>query len=112
MSERSERYWFQWPEFWLLVGFSISDIALTAVLIGSYGHVEANPVARFFIYGWGLKGMIWFKTGMLGLIVGAVHLVQPHRPLAARSLIRFAAITVAIVVGWSLYLLISAASVQ
>ena len=55
--------WLRWPELWLYLGFGLADISLTYILIGYYQHSEGNPVARFFIDGWGLKGMFWFKLG-------------------------------------------------
>ena len=61
--------WILWPETWIYAALSGFDIVLTYQLLARLDHVEANPLARYFIEGWGLKGMVWFKLGML---LGAV----------------------------------------
>ena len=42
--------------------------------------VESNPVARYFISGWGTMGLVWFKIGMVTLIVLATQVVATRRP--------------------------------
>jgi len=96
----------RWPELWLLLVCSVADIVLTFVLIGSHGHVEANPVARYFVYGWGLKGMIWFKAGLVSVIVAAAHLIARERPRLARRILQFALGATSGVVIWSVLLLL------
>ncbi len=97
--------WLRWPEVWLYAGFGLADIALTYVLIGHYQHAEGNPVARFFIESWGLKGMFWFKLGTVSLVLGIVHVVRQKQPRAAIGLMRFGLFAVGLVVAYSLWLL-------
>ena len=97
--------WLRWPEVWLYVCFGLADIALTYVLIGYYRHSEGNPVARFFIESWGLKGMFWFKVGSVSLVLGIVHVVRQKRPRVAIGLARFGLSAVGLVVAYSLWLL-------
>ena len=97
--------WLRWPEVWLYVGFGLADIALTFVLIGYYQHAEGNPIARYFIDGWGLKGMFWFKAGTVSLVLGITHVVRQKQPRVAISLVRFGLLAVGFVVAYSLWLL-------
>lgn len=98
----------RWPEVWLFGLLSAADIVLTYVLIGHFGHVEGNPVARYFVEGWGLKGMIWFKLGLVSIILGACHFVRPHRPGTSRAIIRLGVLTATAVVTYSIVLLLRA----
>lgn len=100
--------WVKWPEVWLFLIFSVADISLTYVLIGYYGHAEGNPVARYFVDGWGLKGMIWFKLSLAGIMLGATHMVVPHRPVTARAVVRLGLLAAAGVVVYSVALLVRA----
>ena len=101
--------WTRWPEVWLFGVLSAADVALTYVLIGYHGHVEGNPVAAWFVEGWGLKGMIWFKAGMITVVLGACHFVLPHRPIAARSIMRLGTLAALAVVVYSVGLLLKSA---
>ncbi len=98
--------WLRWPEVWLFGVFSAADIALTYVLIGYYGHVEGNPIAAWFVEGWGLKGMVWFKAGMMGVVLGACHFVLPHRSQVARTIMRLGVLAAFAVVAYSVGLLL------
>ncbi|MBI1311985.1 hypothetical protein GC176_11890 [bacterium] len=100
--------WLRWPEVWLFGVLSAADIALTYVLIGHFDHVEGNPIAAYFVEGWGLKGMIWFKVGLVTIILGVCHFVRPHRPVAARSIMRLGVLAVTAVVVYSVGLLLRA----
>ncbi len=101
--------WTRWPEVWLFGVLSAADIVLTYVLIGYHGHAEGNPIAAWFVEGWGLKGMIWFKAGMITVILGACHFVLPHRPVAARSIMRLGVLAAFAVVAYSVGLLLKSA---
>ena len=93
--------WLRWPEVWAYAVLSLADIALTYVLIGWFHHEEVNPVARYFIYGWGLEGMVWFKLSLVAIALAVIHFVRPHRPVVARNLARLGVLTVALVDLWS-----------
>jgi hypothetical protein len=102
--------WIRWPEVWLFAAFNAADIVLTYVLIGHFGHQEGNPIAAYVVYGWGLRGMIWMKLGVVALLCFAVHFVSQKKPLLARRVIRFGAVAVGAVVAYSLLLLSRVAS--
>ena len=103
--------WLRWPAVWLFVVFNASDIVLTYVLIGHFGHMEGNPLAAYVVYGWGLRGMIWMKLGVVTLLCVAVHFVSQTKPELALRVIRFGAVAVGVVVIYSLFLLSRAAGV-
>ena len=68
--------------------------------------VESNPVARYFISGWGTMGLVWFKIGMVTLIVLATQVVATRRPSVAQLLLNGATLFVGSVVVYSAFLLL------
>ena len=68
--------------------------------------VESNPVARYFISGWGTMGLVWFKIGMVTLIVLATQVVAIRRPSVAQLVLNGATLFVGSVVVYSAYLLL------
>jgi uncharacterized membrane protein len=52
--------------------------------------VESNPVARFFLDRWGIKGMIYFKFAMVALVCVVTQVIARRRPRTARLLLWFA----------------------
>ena len=68
--------------------------------------VESNPVARYFISGWGTMGLVWFKIGMVTLIVLATQVVATRRPSVAQLLLNGATLFVGSVVVYSAFLLV------
>ena len=68
--------------------------------------VESNPVARYFISGWGTMGLVWFKIGMVTLIVLATQVVATRRPSVAQLVLNGATLFVGAVVAYSAYLLL------
>ena len=68
--------------------------------------VESNPVARYFISGWGTTGLVWFKIAMVTLIVLATQVVATRRPSVAQLLLNGATLFVGSVVVYSTYLLL------
>lgn len=100
--------WLRWPEVWLFLALSAVDLVLTYVLIGHFGHQEGNPVARYFVEGWGLKGMVWFKLGLVSIILTISHVVALRQPDQARLVVRLGLLSVAAVVVYSAGLLLKA----
>ena len=68
--------------------------------------VESNPVARYFISGWGTMGLVWFKIGMVTLIVLATQVIATRRPVVAQLVLNGATLFVGSVVVYSAYLLL------
>ena len=68
--------------------------------------VESNPVARYFIIGWGTLGLVWFKIAMVTLIVLATQVVATRRPVLAQLVLNGATLFVGSVVVYSAFLLV------
>ena len=68
--------------------------------------VESNPVARYFISGWGTLGLVWFKIAMVTLIVLATQVVAKRRPVVAQLVLNGATLFVGSVVVYSAFLLV------
>ena len=68
--------------------------------------VESNPVARYFISGWGTLGLVWFKIVMVTLIVLATQVVATRRPAVAQLVLNGATLFVGSVVAYSVLLLV------
>ena len=68
--------------------------------------VESNPVARYFISGWGTLGLVWFKIAMVTLIVLATQVVATRRPVLAQLVLNGATLFVGSVVVYSAFLLV------
>ena len=68
--------------------------------------VESNPVARYFISGWGTLGLVWFKIAMVTLIVLATQVVATRRPVVAQLVLNGATLFVGSVVAYSGFLLV------
>jgi len=86
---------------------SAMDIFMTYILLsmpdGEF-H-EANPIARYFIYGWGLKGMVYFKMGMAGFVCVISQIIARKKPKLGKFVLNGATLVVASVVIYSVYLL-------
>ena len=67
--------------------------------------VESNPIARYFISGWGTLGLVWFKIAMVTLIVLATQAIALRRPAVAQLVLNGATLFVGSVVAYSAVLL-------
>ena len=93
---------------------SVLDVMMTCLLLGDLMGVtgetifyESNPVARYFLEGWGLAGIIFFKFGMVAFIEVISHIVAIKNVAAGRRLLEFGTLIVSFVVIYSLLLLVS-----
>lgn len=98
--------WIRWPETWIYAALSGLDIFLTYQLLVRLDHVEANPLARYFIEGWGLKGMVWFKLGMTAFVLTLVHALLQKKEVYARTVVRLGTAAVGAVDCYSIWLLL------
>lgn len=67
--------------------------------------VESNPLARWILGHWGLRGMVLFKVAMVVLVAGIAEFVGRSRPAVGRALLVGGTIVVATVVIYSMRLL-------
>ncbi len=97
MQHESETSWF--------VLLNLCDIVATySLLRRNTGYFESNPIARWFYHGWGFLGMIWFKLGMVLLVVVAMQIVATKHPQLARAVLIFGSLVVAGVFVYSFWL--------
>lgn len=90
---------------------SALDVFMTYILLSAgtdrntrMYFVESNPIARFFLDGWGVRGLIYFKFGMVAFVSIIVQIIATKRLETARWVLRFATTVVACVVIYSLML--------
>lgn len=80
------------------------DIVLTFLLIRRGEFFESNPIARYFINHWGLKGMIGFKLALVLIVVAITQYVARTKPQLARAILIFGTVVVTAVVIYSVSL--------
>lgn len=101
------RFLFQ-AETIVYVVLSAMDLFLTFFLlqqeIKNGEFVESNPVATYFLHRWGIKGMIYFKFGMIGVVCVLTQVIARWRPRTARLLLVFAILVVTYVLVYSVRL--------
>ncbi|MBS0204876.1 MAG: hypothetical protein JSS49_18370 [Planctomycetes bacterium] len=92
----------------LFVVVSAMDVFMTYILLSKEGSVfmESNPVARYFIAEWGPRGMVYFKFSMVAFVCVLAQIIARQKPLYARWLLQGATALVAVVVVYSLTLLL------
>jgi hypothetical protein len=85
-----------------------THIALHLSSIGAtqLNFVESNPLARWVIQTWGLRGMVVFKASSSLLVVAIALAIRPVRPLVSRLLLLGGTLVVGAVVVYSVRLLI------
>lgn len=84
---------------------NLCDIVATwALLRRDSRFIESNPVARWFYHGWGLSGMVWFKLGMVALVVVIAQVVAQRNERLAQALLIFGCVAVGGVFLYSFWL--------
>ena len=63
------------------------DVVCTYLLLASGRFRESNAVADWFIAGWGITGMVWFKMALSGFVCVVAQVVATRRPRAGRFLL-------------------------
>ena len=82
------------------------DIFLTYLILQTGGY-EANPVAAWFIRGWGKYGMIWFKLTIVTFVCVIAQVVALRSIRKASILLNVGTAIIACVVLYSIWLLAS-----
>ena len=67
--------------------------------------VESNPVAQYFISGWGTLGLVWFKIAMVTIIVLIAQIIATKRMVLAQYVLNGSTLFVGSVVAYSAFLL-------
>jgi hypothetical protein len=84
------------------------DVWMTYLLLTheKFEFIEANPLARYFLYGWGAKGLVWFKVSLVGLVTLICQVIARKRPDIARRVLLMAIAIVSGVVIYSMHLFV------
>ncbi len=85
---------------------NVLDIFMTYLLLVGERHFEANPIARYFLEGWGLKGLAGYKLAMVSFVCVIAQVVARVNVTTARRLLIGLTLVVGAVVAYSLALLV------
>ncbi|MFH5802994.1 DUF5658 family protein [Alienimonas sp. DA493] len=80
------------------------DILLTYLLLASGQFRESNAVADYFIAGWGVKGMVWFKMGLAAFICTLAQIIAKKNLRLGRFVLLLGTAVTGAVVIYSLTL--------
>jgi hypothetical protein len=85
---------------------SALDVVMTMKLLtrGDLRFTESNPVARYFLYSWGLTGMAYFKAVMTLFVCIVTQLVARKNLTVARRVLGLATVIIVGVVIYSVWL--------
>ena len=84
------------------------DFFMTYWLLASGMFRESNPIAAHFLHHWGpVKGMLYFKLGLVVIVCVITQLIALKDVNKARWVLNFGTVAVVIVVLYSLRLLLN-----
>jgi len=63
---------------------SALDFVATKAMLEYGGFQEANPIARYFLYGWEPRGLLYFKAALTGLVCVISQIVATKHPRVSR----------------------------
>ena len=91
---------------------NVLDFAMTYWMLmhrelGLGNFSESNPVARFFLDHWGVKGLLIFKMAVVAFVCVIAQIVATKREASARFLLVVGTIVVSAVVIYSLKLFLN-----
>ncbi len=89
---------------WFILA-NAGDVFMTYILLSiSRQFVEGNPIARYFLYSWGPKGLIYFKFCVVAFVVVVAQVIARRKIVVARRLLNFGTLFVGGVVAYSCWL--------
>lgn len=77
------------------------DVFMTYLMLVSGGFRESNQIANFFLAGWGIKGLVYFKFGLVAFVTVVAQIVAQKKYSAGRNLLNFGSLIVGGVVIYS-----------
>jgi len=80
------------------------DVFMTYLLLVTGNFIESNQIANFFLARWGMKGMVYFKFGLVAVVVVIAQIVARKKFTTGRNLLKFGTFFVAGVVIYSVAL--------
>jgi hypothetical protein len=85
---------------------NVLDIFLTYLIYQGKAGTEGNPIARFFLYSWGFKGLIYFKCSMVAFVVVLAQIIAAKKVETARRMLNLGTLIVTCVLFYSLSFLL------
>lgn len=90
-----------------LIALGILDLLMTYALLRRGGHFyESNPVARWWFHHWNMVGLTTFKFLVMGSVIVLSEAAERRRPGAGRFVLRLGCLVTALVVFYSVRLLL------
>ncbi|QDU79603.1 hypothetical protein Pla110_13140 [Polystyrenella longa] len=65
---------------------------------------ESNPLAGYILNHWGIEGMVYFKSAMVGFVILVTQIIAQSKLPVARWILNFGSIIVLCVVCYSFWL--------
>ena len=94
---------------------NVLDVVLTYLLLrqsvdanARIPFYESNPLARWMINHYGIKGMVYYKFALVAFVVVLAQVIATRKPLVARGVLWFGTAVVGAVVVYSAHLLVVA----
>jgi hypothetical protein len=90
----------------ILIVVSALDVIMTFSLLtrGDDRFNESNPIARYFLDRWGMRGMAYFKGAMTLLVCVITQIVARKNELLAKRVLELATLIIVFVVIYSVSL--------
>lgn len=89
---------------------NVFDFFATYLLLRRGGFRESNPIARWFMEGWGaVQGLLWYKLALVAFVCVMVQIIARRRLRTARWVLWFGTGVVGVVVIYSITLLVRSA---
>lgn len=94
--------------YWFILVNVLDFFATYQILMRKVGY-ESNPVAQWFLHGWGpLKGLLAYKLAMVAFVCVIVQIIAVKQVKTARWVLIFGTLVVGGVVVYSVILLLRA----
>ena len=85
---------------------NVLDIFMTYILL-TFGAIEANPIANFFLHRFGFNGMIFFKLAITAGVCVIAQIIAVQSIAKAKGLLTLGTVLVGLVVAYSVYLFVT-----
>jgi len=77
------------------------DVFMTYIMLVTGHFRESNQIANYFLAGWGIKGLVYFKFALVALVTSIAQIVARKKFATGRNLLNFGSLIVGGVVIYS-----------